>query len=233
MRSLVCTSALIAGSVAAPAIAQSDSVQLADQATIVVTGTRSTTPIRIDQSGSSIAVLDDQALDLRQTRAVSDILRDVPGVAVSRVAGQTQVRLRGTEGNQTLVLIDGIEVSDPFVGEFDFGTLVADDRARIEVLRGQQSAIYGSDAIGGVIQYISPTGRDAPGISGRVEGGSFGTVNGAARIAGVAGSLDYALSGTVNSTDGTPNARGGRRDLSNDTGALSLKSTWALRRTRA
>lgn len=193
---------------------------------IVVTGTRSTTPIRVDQSGSSITVLDAQALDQRQTRSVSDILRDVPGIAVSRVAGQTQVRLRGTEANQTLVLIDGIEVSDPFVGEFDFGTLVADDTARIEVLRGQQSAIYGSDAIGGVIQYITATGREAPGISARVEGGSFGTVNAAARAAGVAGALDYALSGTINSTDGTPNARGGRRDLSNDTGAVSLKSTW-------
>ncbi len=194
---------------------------------IVVTGTRSTTPIRVDQSGSSITVLDVQALEQRQTRSVSDILRDVPGVAVSRVAGQTQVRLRGTEANQTLVLIDGIEVSDPFVGEFDFGTLVADDTARIEVLRGQQSASYGSDAIGGVIQYITATGREAPGIRARVEGGSFGTVNAAVRLAGVAGNLDYALSGTINSTDGTPNARGGRRDLSNDTGAVSLKSTWA------
>lgn len=227
MRPLVITFTLIAGSLPVLAAAQSDPGVFTDQTAIIVTGTRSTAPIRVEQNGSSITVLDDQALEERQTRAVSDVLRDVPGIVVGRVAGQTQVRLRGTEANQTLVLIDGIEVSDPFAGEFDFGTLVADDRARIEVLRGQQSAIYGSDAIGGVIQYISPTGRDAPGVSGRVESGSFGTVNGAARFAGVAGALDYALSGTINSTDGTPNARGGRRDLSNDTGALSLKSTWA------
>ena len=220
--------ALLCALSAAPAAARTEAAPdpSARPDDIVVTGTRSATPIRVDLSGSSITVLDEQALDQRQTRLVSDILRDVPGIAVGRVAGQTQVRLRGTEANQTLVLIDGIEVSDPFAGEFDFGTLAADDKARIEVLRGQQSAIYGSDAIGGVIQYITPTGREAPGVSARVEGGSFGTVNGAARVAGVSGDLDYALSGTINSTDGTPNARGGRRDLSNDTGAVSLKSTW-------
>lgn len=226
MNPLIRPAALAAGLLAAPVSAQTNLTPAADTDTIIVTGTRSAQPIRVDQSGSSITVLDVQALDRRQVRNVSDILRDIPGIAVSRIAGQTQVRLRGTEANQTLVLVDGIEVSDPFAGEFDFGTLVADDQARIEVLRGQQSAIYGSDAIGGVIQYITPTGHEAPGVAARVEGGSFGTVNGAARIAGVAGKLDYALSGTLNTTDGTPNARGGRRDLSNDTGAVSLKSSW-------
>lgn len=199
-----------------------------DDSAIVVTGIRSTvTPLRADQIGGSVTVLDADTLEQRQTRVVSDILRDVPGVAVSRIAGQTQVRLRGAEANHTLVLIDGIEVSDPYAGEFDFGTLIADEVARVEVLRGQQSAIYGSDAIGGVIQYITLTGREAPGISGRIEGGSFGTVNTAARIAGVSGTFDYALSGTLNTTDGSPNARGGTRDLGNDSGAVSFKSTWS------
>lgn len=206
--------------------ASPDTERVADA--IVVTGTRSNEPLRVDQTGSSITVLDSAALEQRQTREISDILRDVPGVAASRIAGQTQVRLRGTEANQVLVLIDGIEVSDPFAGEFDFGTLAADEAARVEVLRGQQSALYGSDAIGGVIQYITLNGREAPGISGRIEGGSFGTLNGAARVAGLVGEVDYALSGTINTTDGTPNARGGRRDLSNDKGALSGKANWQL-----
>ena len=71
------------------------------------------------------------------------MLRDVPGVAVSRtgaVGSFTQVRIRGTEGNHVLTLIDGIKASDPFLGEFDYATLLADDVARVEVLRGQQSA---------------------------------------------------------------------------------------------
>lgn len=193
---------------------------------IIVTGIRSAEGISADRVGGSVTLLDELAVERRQTREVSDILRDSPGVAVSRVAGQTQIRLRGSEGNHVLVLVDGIEVSDPFTGEFDFGSLLADEGAKIEVLRGQQSAIYGSDAIGGVVHYITLTGSEAPGMRARVEGGSFGSVNGAVRLAGESGDLDYALSGTFVSTDGTPNARGGSRDLGNESGALSLKAGW-------
>jgi vitamin B12 transporter len=214
----------------AAAAAAAPEVQAAEAETaspdIIVTGTRSGEGVRADLVGGSVTVLDPVAIERRQPREISDILRDVPGVAVSRVPGQTQVRLRGSEGNHTLVLIDGIEVSDPFTGEFDFGSLIADEGSKVEVLRGQQSAIYGSDAIGGVIHYITLTGREAPGVSARIEGGSFGTVNGAARIANAAGNLDYALSATFLSTDGRPNARGGSRDLGNDSGALSLKLGW-------
>lgn len=223
--------ALTAACIAAPAVAQSSLADRApaDEGVIVITGTRASEAVRVDQNGAAITVLDSEALEQRQTRRVSDVLRDSPGVAVGRVAGQTQVRLRGSEANHVLVLIDGIEVSDPYSGEFDFGTLPADAAARIEIVRGQQSAIYGSDAIGGVIQYVTLTGREAPGYRARIEAGSFGTFNGAVRAAGVAGDLDYALSGTLNTTDGTSNARGGGRDLGDDTGAVSLKSNWIPR----
>ncbi len=199
----------------------------ADEEGIVVTASRGSAGIDADLFGGSATILTSDLIEHRQTRLVSDILRDVPGIAVSRVAGQTQLRLRGAEANHTLVLIDGIEVSDPFAGEFDFGTLVADDAARIEVLRGQQSALYGSDAIGGVIHYMTLGGREAPGLRARAEAGSFGTVNAAVRYAGISGDLDYAVSGTLVTTDGTPNARGGSRDLSNDGGAISTKLTWS------
>lgn len=196
--------------------------------TVVVTGTRSLDGLRPELSGSSLTVLDEGVLEARQTRIVSDVLRDVPGVAVSRsgaVGGQTQVRLRGAEANQTLVLIDGIEAADPFQGEFDFATLIADDTARIEVLRGQQSAIYGSDAIGGVIHYITASGAEAPGVRGRIEGGSHGTVTAAARAAGVSGKLDYALNAAFSRTNGTPTARKGigNRRLDADNRQLSAK----------
>lgn len=200
---------------------------------IIVTGTRALDGTPADLLGSSYTLLGAEDLENRQTRVVSDILRDVPGVAVSRsggVGGFTQVRLRGTEANHTLVLIDGIEASDPFLGEFDFSTLIADDVARIEVLRGQQSATYGSDAIGGVIHYITANGADAPGVRGRIEGGSFGTVSGAARIGGVASGLDYVLSGAFLDTDGTPAARRGigDRDLSAGNRQLSGKLAYTL-----
>jgi vitamin B12 transporter len=108
------------------------------------------------------------------------VLRDVPGVAVSRIGaigGQTQIPLRGAEANQALVLIDGIEVSDPSTSEFDFGTLLADPAARIEVLRGQQSSFYGSDTISTTSP--RPAARHPRYLAAR-RGGSIGTVDGAA-----------------------------------------------------
>ena len=180
--------------------------------------------VRTDLLGSSATILEPLDLENRQTRTVSDILRDVPGVAVNRLGpvGQfTAVRLRGAEGNHTLSLIDGMKVSDPFASEFDFGTLIADEVARVEVLRGEQSALYGSDAIGGVIHYITPTGAEAPGIRARAEGGSFGTANTSLRVAGVAGGLDYAFSGGFSHTDGTIDNVGGERKLRSDIAALS------------
>ncbi len=193
---------------------------------LLVTGTRATDGVEADRIGSSVTVITAQDFQDRQIRVVSDVLRDVPGVAVSRngaVGNQTQVRVRGAEGNHVLTLIDGIKASDPFFGEFDFATLMADDVARVEVLRGQQSAIYGSDAIGGVINYITPTGRQAPGTRLRAEGGSLGTYDASARIGGYKDGLDYVLSGGVQSTDGYVVAPGGRRDIGSDLGAFAAK----------
>ena len=223
---------LLAATAATPAFAQSDPTQPtsdASGATIVVTASRSGDTVRTDQLGASVTVLDADAFYQRQTRIVSDILRDVPGLAVSRVGGiggLTQVRIRGSESNHVLVLIDGIKASDPYDGEYDFGTLIADEAAKIEVLRGQQSALYGSDAIGGVIQYITLTGAEAPGISLRAEGGSFDTVSGGARAAGISGDMDYALTASGYHTAGFPTAEGGTRDIGSDNVGASGKLTW-------
>jgi vitamin B12 transporter len=194
--------------------------------TIIVTGSRDPDGVDYRLLGGSVTLLDASALEERQTRLVSDILRDVPGVAVNRSAGLTQVRIRGAEGDHTLVLVDGIEVSDPYYGEFDFGTLAADDSARIEVLRGQQSALYGSDAIGGVIHYITATGAEAPGVRLRAETGTWDSATASARIAGLSGDLDYALTATLYSTDGTSDAIGGTRDLGRDSIAASFRTIW-------
>ena len=122
---------------------------------IVVAGSRGNSPTTSDYTGS-LAQLSAETIAVRQVRDIADILRDVPGVAVSSTAGQTQLRLRGTEANHVIVLVDGIEVSDPFAGEFDIGTLQAEIGSRLEVLRGPQSALYGSDAIGGVVNSAMP-----------------------------------------------------------------------------
>ncbi|UZK66570.1 TonB-dependent receptor plug domain-containing protein [Sphingomonas sp. M1-B02] len=217
---------MLALAAASPALAQADQDQTNPGDAILVTASRSGDAVRADQIGASVTVLDAEALDRRQTRRVSDILRDVPGVAVNSIAGQGQVRIRGAEGNQVLVLIDGIEAADPYVGEFDFSTLLADPAARIEVLRGQQSSLYGSDAIGGVINYITLSGAEAPGLSARAEGGSFGTYNGNARAAGASDTFDYAVSGSFYHSDGTPNARGGARNLGSESVTGTAKLNW-------
>lgn len=176
----------------------------------------------------SVSVLTADQLAERQTRDIADVLRDVPGVAVAGVAGQTQIRLRGSEANHVLVLVDGIEVSDPFAGEFDIGTLQAEPGARVEVLRGQQSALYGPDAIGGVIAYHSASGRGRPGLSARLEGGTDNTINGALRYGAFGDNWDAALSAVVVSTDGQPNARNGLRDIGRDSYTLAGKGSVAV-----
>ncbi|MBY0343632.1 MAG: TonB-dependent receptor [Sphingomonadales bacterium] len=181
--------------------------------------------IKLRDYTGSVAVITPEQLESRQTRDIADILRDVPGVAVAGVAGQTQIRLRGSEANHVLVLVDGIEVSDPFAGEFDIGTLQAEPGARVEVLRGQQSALYGPDAIGGVVSYESANGRSRPGFNARLEGGTHGTVNGALRYGAFGDSWDAALSAVVVSTDGQPNARNGTRDIGRDSYTLAGKGS--------
>ncbi|WP_379922243.1 TonB-dependent receptor plug domain-containing protein [Erythrobacter sp. R86502] len=191
---------------------------------ILVTASRGQSVTIWDYTGSFTVITPEQ-LENRQTRDIADILRDVPGVAVAGVAGQTQIRLRGSEANHVLVLVDGIEVSDPFAGEFDIGTLQADIGARVEVLRGPQSALYGPDAIGGVVAYESAGGRNLPGLAARIEGGTQDTVNGALRYGAYGDSWDTALSAVVVSTGGQPNARGGTRDIGRDSYTLSGKGS--------
>jgi vitamin B12 transporter len=121
----------------------------------VVTATRGVTPA--EQVGNAVTVITAGQIEKSQETDVADLLRTVPGLDVVRSGGpgqQVSVFLRGTESNHVLVLIDGIEATDPSnpTNQFDFAGLAVDDIERIEVVRGPQSTLYGSDAIGGVIQ---------------------------------------------------------------------------------
>ncbi len=136
--------------------------------------------------GSAVSVVTRDDLETRNALTAVDVLREVPGLAVSRTGsfgGQVDVRIRGAESNHTLVLIDGIKVNDPSLGQsFDFSQLPAGDIERIEVLRGPQSSLYGSESSGGVINIITRRGRKGIEANSFVEGGSFHTLAGGAGL---------------------------------------------------
>ena len=159
-----------------------------------------------EQVGSSISVFQGLEIDRRAPSLVADLLREVASAAVNRggpMGSVTQVRLRGAEGNHTLVVIDGIEVNDPAYGsEFDFATLLPLDIERLEVLRGAQSALWGSDAIGGVINVVTRRGRaDRAGIA-ELQSGSFGTQLGRLSWQGGSDTIAAGFGAQYFSTDG-------------------------------
>ena len=161
-----------------------------DPDTIVVTATRIATPQL--QVASSISVVTADDIAEKQFESLPDVLEQVPGLNVVQtggVGGQTSVFMRGTNANHTKVFVDGIDVSDPSSpgGTFDFGQFPAQDIQRVEILRGPQSGLYGSDAIGGVINVITKSGSGPAQFTAGAEAGSFDTFN---QNAGVSGSLD-------------------------------------------
>jgi len=145
---------------------------------IVVTATRIETASR--EVGSSITVITSQQIEERQNTTVLEVLRTVPALDVIRSGGpggQTSVFIRGAQSEHTLVLIDGVEMNDPITPgrSYDFANLTTDNIERIEVIRGPQSTLYGSDAIGGVINIITKRGKGRLQGFMSAEGGSFNT----------------------------------------------------------
>jgi vitamin B12 transporter len=125
---------------------------------LVVTANRAPTPV--DQVGAQIPVIDAAAITRTQAVTASDLITRTPGVTFTRngpIGSQTSVRIRGAETDQTVVLIDGVKLNDPSQvgGGYNFGNLLVGDIARIEVLRGPQSVLWGSQAIGGVVNLIT------------------------------------------------------------------------------
>ncbi|MEQ9181366.1 MAG: TonB-dependent receptor [Nitratireductor sp.] len=164
------------------------------------------TPVEAEKSGRAHTVISGEALEENRVRYVADALRMVPGVAVSRTGaygGLTQLRMRGAEGNHALVMIDGIEMRETSSGEFEFGSLLVDDIERIEVLRGPQSAFWGSNATAGVINIITKRGeRNGFSTSIRSEAGTDGTWLGGLSMRGGGENYDVALSGLLRNTGG-------------------------------
>lgn len=177
----------------------------AEDDTIVVTATR--VPTSIERIGSSVTIISAADIDRNQWRTIGDALASVPGLQVVQSGGpgaQTSVFSRGTNSSHTLILVDGIEAADPSTpsGAFDFANMQLEDVERIEVVRGPQSTLYGSDAIGAVINVITHVGHGPLAMQGQLEGGSFQTFSETAGVSGALGGWNYALQLTNSDSDG-------------------------------
>jgi len=174
---------------------------------IVVTADRVEEPI--GQTGASVTVIRAAEVEKLGTTGVADVLRGVAGLDVDESGGvgaATQVHLRGATSGQTLVLIDGVRIGDSAAtdGSVDFGNLAPVNIDRIEILRGPQSALYGSDAIGGVINIITRKGAKTPRRNVTVEAGSYGTLSTKATLSGGDDRWTYSLGVNLLHSDGFP-----------------------------
>ncbi len=158
---------------------------------VVVSATK--TPVPVSQVTSAVEVITEEDLKRRQIRTVVDALRLSQGLTVFSNGGpgtNATVRIRGSNADQVLVLIDGAVMNSATSGVFNFANLTTDNIERIEILRGAQSMLWGADAMGGVINITTKKGTGAPSVSAFSEYGSFSSVREGGQVLGKKGPFD-------------------------------------------
>jgi vitamin B12 transporter len=170
---------------------------------VVVTAQAEPTPVQ--DISASVTVITKQEIDQRQAVPLSDLLLYTPGIAIGKNAaegGLTSFFLDGGNSYHTKVLIDGATVNNPG-GQVDFSNFTLDNVDKIEIVRGAESAIYGTDAVAGVIQIFTHRGETRiPAFSIFAEGGTFASGRGGAQLSGLLGKFDYSGAGSYFETDG-------------------------------
>lgn len=169
--------------------------------------TASAEPLPTKEVASSYTIVTAEEIEDRQYRTVAEALNGVPGIHLVQQGGQGKVASifsRGANSNQTLVLVNGQNVTDPAspTGAFNFADLTIESVERIEIVRGPQSALYGSQAIGAVVNIITRKGKGTPKTTLRVEGGTLGTLNTSAISGGSVGETGYFVSLARQASDG-------------------------------
>lgn len=176
-----------------------------DAETIIVGALR--TPVAIERVSATVTVLDEAAIVALQPIALTDALLRTPGVSMSRNGGYgttTSLRIRGADAGETVMVIDGMRLSDPSAtaGGYGFSNLLMDDVDRVEILRGPQSILWGSDATGGVVNVRTRRPTEPLEGSFAVEAGSHDTVSARAGVGGTSDLIDWRLSASRFTTDG-------------------------------
>lgn len=162
-------------------------------------------PTLADQITASVSVITKDEIDARQSVSVTDALLFAPGIAIGRTGregGTASVFLNGGNSNFTKVLVDGAPINPPG-GAVDFSSVALDNIDKVEIVRGAESAIYGTDAVSGVIQLFTHRGEThIPQFSIYGEGGSFTSGRGGAQLSGLLGPFDYSVAASYFQTDG-------------------------------
>lgn len=176
---------------------------------IVVTPTR--TAQTADASLASVSVVTRAQIEQRQSRTIADALNGLPGLTFTNNGGRgrtTQVFMRGTESDHVLVLVDGVKIGSPTLGQSPFEHLPVAQIERIEVVRGPRSSLYGSEALGGVIQIFTRKGGGELSPSFSVTGGSQETGEATVGLSGGGTNSWFNLSATGTDTQGINTCRG-------------------------
>ena len=195
-RALISWLLLCLGSVFCQAMAEEEKTgesEVIETPEVFISATKTETPIK--QVTSAVEIITGEQMQQRKIKTVMEALRLAQGLAVFQSGGPgtlAQVRMRGGTPQQTLVLIDGAIVNSATDGTYNFANLTTDNIDRIEILRGSQGMMWGSDAMGGVINITTKRGRETPNISSFIEYGSFATIREGASVIGKKGPVDVA-----------------------------------------
>ena len=201
-----------------------------DNEIVVLSASRVAVPEK--EVGGSVSIITRDEIEKSNAVTLFELLRIVPGVAISQsgpYGSQTQVRIRGAEANHVLVLIDGVEANDPAQGsEFNFANLLPNSIERIEVMRGSQSSVWGSDALAGIINIKTRTGSGEISLSSLTELGSHDYIRSSASTSGDVGNLKYYFQGSYLDTNGANISEQGAEDDGYDQTSFVFNAQYAF-----
>jgi len=179
-------------------------------------------PLEANRTPAPVDVLSHQEIEQRQAVSIPDLLQFSPGVAIGRTGaegGTASVFLNGGNSDFTKVLVDGTPINPPG-SAVDFSSLTTENIDKVEVVRGAESAIYGTDSVSGVIQLFTHRGETrVPAFGLYAQGGSYSSARGGGELSGLAGKFDYSAAASYSRTDGQgPNDAFFNRALSGNFG---------------
>ncbi len=199
--------------------------------TVVVTATK--VEGYLSETGSAVTVITADDLKKKNKKILLEVLQDVPGLSIMQngtYGGAASIYLRGTKPGHTLVMLDGIELNDSMKTDrsVDLAHLLVDNIERIEIVRGAQSTLYGSDAMGGVINIITQKGEGKAKLDTSFEAGSHNTFTTKAALSGAMDKIDYAISALRLNTDGISKSADGTEADGYENTTISMRLGYAL-----